>query len=78
MVQSIFRMHMMTADIGVVQRCAKLVDLKQYQKMYILNTKYALAKSGFDTAENEPFKVCLCLSTTLPKVINTALETSVN
>ena len=40
---------------------ATRIDKLSLESHYRLSTEYLLAKFGFDTAENEPFKVCLIL-----------------
>ena len=42
-------------EFGAVQKDVSLVDLEKCCKMSIY---YLFAKFGFDTAENEPLKVC--------------------
>ena len=42
-------------EYGTVQKRVHLVDLV---KSFQTSTYYLLAKFGFDTAENEPIKVC--------------------
>ena len=43
-------------EVWAVQKHVNLVDLVKE-----LSNEYLLAKFGFDTAENEPLKVCLIL-----------------
>ena len=52
-------------EFGTVQKRVKLVDLvKSSQSSFrTISNEYLLAKFGFDTAENEPLKVCQQLAT---------------